>query len=518
MTDPIKLEIFKHLFGSVADEMGVVLQRTGFSPNIKERLDFSCAVFDANADMVAQAAHIPVHLGSMPMSVKSAIDAMDIERDDVVILNDPYRGGTHLPDITMIAPVFLGDEHPSFYVANRAHHADIGGKTGGSMPLSTSIFQEGLIIPPVKLVSGGRMVEETLRIVLANVRTPEEREGDLSAQLASCKTGARRLAEMNSRYGLDELTSYADALQDYAETLMRGCISRIPDSTYTFEDFMDDDGISEESVRISVAITIEKDNAVVDFSGTGAQRSGCINAVLAITMSCVFYVFRCLAEKSIPSNSGCMRPIRVLAPEGSLVNATPPAAVAGGNVETSQRIVDVLLGALAKALPRRIPAASCGSMNNISIGGYDRLRGKQFAYYETLAGGMGARPAKDGLDAVHTHMTNTMNTPVEVIENTYPLRILCYNIRKGSGGGGLHHGGDGLVREYELLCDAGISILSERRRHAPYGLAGGQGAARGENMLLRDGSWQTLPSKVNLDCRAGEILRISTPGGGGYGD
>jgi N-methylhydantoinase B len=322
---------------------------------------------------------------------------------------------------------------------------------------------------------------------------------------------------MNARYGLDELTAYADGLQDYAETLMRGCISRIPDSTYTFEDVMDDDGISEEPARIAVAITIEKDNAVVDFNGTATQRSGCINAVLAITMSCVFYVFRCLAEESIPSNSGCMRPICVRAPEGSLVNAMPPAAVAGGNVETSQRIVDVLLGALAQALPQRIPAASCGSMNNISIGGDDRLRGRQFAYYETLAGGMGARPGKDGLDAVHTHMTNTMNTPVEVIENTYPLRILCYNIRKGSGGGGLHHGGDGLVREYELLCDASISVLSERRRHAPYGLAGGQSASRGENMLFRDGSWQALPSKVNLGCRAGEILRISTPGGGGYG-
>ncbi len=517
MADPITLEIFKNLFGSVADEMGVVLRRTAFSPNIKERMDFSCAVFDENAGMVAQAAHIPVHLGSMPMSVKSAIRTTALERGDVIILNDPYRGGTHLPDITMVAPVFLGEEHPSFYVANRAHHADIGGKTAGSMPLATSIFQEGLIIPPVKLVSGGKMVEEIMTLIRANVRTPEEREGDISAQLAACETGSARLAEMKERYGLGELKTNADALQDYAEQLMRRCISYMPDSTCTFEDVMDDDGIDDEPIPIRVTITIDGDNAVVDFAGTASQRKGCVNAVMAITLSCVFYVFQCLAGEDIPSNAGLMRPIRVLAPPGSLVNAHPPAAVAGGNVETSQRIVDVLLGAFSRILPHRIPAASCGSMNNISIGGYDDVSGRQFAYYETLAGGMGARPGKDGLDAVHTHMTNTMNTPVEVIENAYPLKVLCYNIRRESGGKGFHRGGDGIVREYEFLCDASVSILSERRRYSPYGLAGGRCGAPGENMLFRDGSWTILPAKISMDCRSGERLRVSTPGGGGHG-
>ena len=518
MSDPIKLEIFRNMFGSVADEMGVVLRRTGFSPNIKERLDFSCAVFDENAEMVAHAAHIPVHLGSMPMSVKSAIESIELESGDIVILNDPFRGGTHLPDVTMVAPVFLEGERPSFYIANRAHHADIGGYAPGSMPLSTSIFQEGLIIPPVKLVSNGEMEEGVLSLLLANVRTPEEREGDISAQLAACETGIRRLSEMYSRYGLEELSAYAGALQDYSETLMRNCISEIPDGIYSYEDFMDDDGIGKEAIPIKVAITIDGDRAVVDFEGTAKQTTGCINAVQAITASCVFYTFMCVAGEGIPSNSGCMRPITVRAPAGSLVNAERPAAVAGGNVETSQRIVDALLGALAKAIPETIPAASCGSMNNVTIGGYDRGRNRPFTYYETLAGGMGARPEKDGLDAVHTHMTNTMNTPVEVIESAYPLKVICYNIRNDSGGGGAHRGGAGLVREYELLCNASVSILSERRHIAPYGLSGGERGMRGENSIRRGDSRESLPSKINMECEKGDCIRISTPGGGGHGN
>jgi N-methylhydantoinase B len=517
MSDPVKLEIFRNMFGSVADEMGVVLRRTGFSPNIKERLDFSCAVFDENAEMVAHAAHIPVHLGSMPMSVKSAIASITLEPGDVVVLNDPFRGGTHLPDVTMVAPVFLEGERPNFYVANRAHHADIGGYAPGSMPLSTSIFQEGLIIPPVKLVSHGEMEEGMLSLLLANVRTPKEREGDISAQLAACETGIRRISEMHSRYGLEELCAYAGALQDYSEALMRHCISGMPDGTYSFEDFMDDDGVGNEAISIKVSITIDGDRAVVDFGGTARQTAGCVNAVEAITLSCVFYTFMCIAGEGIPSNGGCMRPIEVRAPAGCLVNAERPAAVAGGNVETSQRIVDVLLGALAKAIPEEIPAASCGSMNNVSIGGFDRGRNRPFAYYETLAGGMGARPDKDGLSAVHTHMTNTMNTPVEVIESTYPLKVICYNIRTDSGGEGTHRGGDGLIREYELLCEASVSILSERRHAAPYGLSGGEQGMRGENSILHKASRESLPSKINMECAQGDCVRISTPGGGGHG-
>lgn len=515
--DPIKLEIFKNLFSSVAEEMGVVLQRTGFSPNIKERLDFSCAVFDSRANMIAQAAHIPVHLGSMPLSVRSAIDSVHMEQGDVVILNDPFRGGTHLPDVTMIAPVFLAGEEPDYYVANRAHHADIGGLMPSSMPLSTSIYQEGLIIPPIKLVSRGRLQKDVLAFILANVRTPDEREGDISAQLAACETGARRLAELNARYGLAELKTAAAALLDYAETLMRQCLHEIPDGSYSFEDFLDDDGLGTERIPIRVKITVNGDAAVVDFSGSAPQVKGCVNAVFAITLSCVFYVFRCLAPETMPSNAGCLRPIRVLAPEHSVVNAEPPAAVVGGNVETSQRIVDVLLGALSPALPEKIPAASCGSMNNVSIGGYDCIRSRPFTYYETLAGGMGARPRKDGLHAVHTHMTNTMNTPIEVIETTYPLMVRQYAVRRGSGGQGKYQGGDGLVREYELLCNAEISILSERRSLAPYGMAGGEPGARGENRICRGGRCRMLAPKVNIHCSPHDRLRISTPGGGGYG-
>ncbi|RJP14524.1 MAG: hydantoinase B/oxoprolinase family protein [Candidatus Abyssobacteria bacterium SURF_5] len=515
--DPIKLEIFKNLFSSVADEMGVVLQRTGFSPNIKERLDFSCAVFDGAGEMVAQAAHIPVHLGSMPLSVKSAIESLEMEPGDVVILNDPFRGGTHLPDVTMVAPVFLDQNRPQFYVANRAHHADIGGLMPSSMPLSTSIYQEGLIIPPVKLVSRGKIQKDLLSVILANVRTPVEREGDISAQLAACETGSRRLFELHARYGLTELRTAASALMDYAETLMRHTIGGIPDGVYSFEDFLDDDGLGAERIPIRVAVTIQRDTASVDFTGSAPQVAGCVNAVFAITVSCVFYVFRCLTDEMVPSNAGCLRPIRVSVPEHSVVNAAPPAAVVGGNVETSQRIVDVLLGALSAAMPEKIPAASCGSMNNVSIGGYDCIRNRMFTYYETLAGGMGARPQKDGLDAVHTHMTNTMNTPVEVIETTYPLKVVQYAIRPGSGGRGRRNGGNGLVREYELLCASEVSVLSERRLFAPYGIAGGEAGRKGENLIFKDGHWQSLPPKINMQCSAGSRLRIMTPGGGGYG-
>ncbi len=534
--DPIRLEIFKNLFSSVADEMGVVLQRTGFSPNIKERLDFSCAVFDDRGQMVAQAAHIPVHLGSMPLSVRSAIESVAMGPGDVVVLNDPYRGGTHLPDVTMIAPVFLNVPHvspdesssaagsgarplrmPDFYVANRAHHADIGGIMPSSMPLSNSIYQEGLIIPPVKLVSKGELQKDIRSMILSNVRTPAEREGDISAQLAACETGARRLRELNDRYGLEEIKTAAAALMDYSETLMRQCISEIPNGEYSFEDFLDDDGFGAERIPIRATVTVKGDTASVDFAGTAPQVEGCVNAVFAITLSCVFYVFRCLAAETMPSNAGCLRPIRVVAPERSIVNAQAPAAVVGGNVETSQRIVDVLFGALAAAIPKRIPAAGNGSMNNVSIGGYDCIRNRPFTYYETLAGGMGARPEKDGLHAVHTHMTNTMNTPIEVIENTYPLKLRQYKIRRGSGGRGRHAGGDGLVREYELLCEADVSILSERRLLPPYGVAGGQVGEKGENARYRDGSWRTLPPKVNIRCSEGDYVRISTPGGGGYG-
>lgn len=517
--DPISLEIFRNIFASVAEEMGTALRLSSFSPNIKERLDFSCALFDSSGQMVAQAAHIPVHLGSMPMSVAAAIRLAPMEQGDVVILNDPFKGGNHLPDLTMVAPVFLsGQKRPFFYVANRAHHADIGGVAPGSMSPTTELFEEGIVIPPVKLVKRGKVDREILSVLLANVRTPEEREGDVLAQLAAAKLGQRRLLEIVNRYGQKELAKYMALLLDYSERLVRAAIKRMPEGEYSFQDFLDDDGLGGRPVNIAVTVKIRKDRAIVDFSQSDPQVKGNMNAVISIVHSAVFYVFRSLAGIDVPENSGCMRPIHIIAPEGSVVNARAPAAVAGGNVEVSQRLVDVLLGALAKALPEAVPAASCGSMNNLAIGGINQGTGKPFAYYETVAGGMGGRPGLPGLDGVHTHMTNTMNTPIEALEHDYPFLVEKYRFRRGSGGKGKFRGGHGLVREIEVLSDCQATILSERRRFAPYGLAGGKPGKPGQNYLITfDGRRKKLPSKVYLPLKAGEKIGLATPGGGGWG-
>jgi len=516
--DPIKLEVFKNLFASVAEEMGVALCRTGHSPNIKERRDYSCAIFDGKGDMIAQAAHIPVHLGSMPLAVRGATEGRSVRPGDTVILNDPYRGGTHLPDITLVSPIFGDtDPLPLFFVANRAHHADVGGMAPGSMAVATEIFQEGIRIPPMILVQEGRVNRDVLDLLLANVRTPEEREGDLEAQLAANETGRRRILEIVARYGAEETLRYMEELKTYAERMTREAIRRIPDGCYTFEDFLDDDGITAEPIRIAAAVTIEGDQAVVDFTGTSPQVAGSVNAVYAVTLSAVFYVFRCLVDFDIPSNAGCMVPLTVIAPEGTAVNARAPAPVAGGNVEMSQRIVDVLLGALAKAVPDRIPAASAGTMSNLIIGGYDPERGRNYAYYETIAGGMGARPTQDGMDAVQTHMTNTRNTPIEALEHAYPVRVLRYEIRRGSGGTGRYRGGDGIRRDIALLTDATVGLLSDRRRFQPYGLHGGEAGQAGESVLVTPGGERHLGSKFYIPVRAGDIISIRTPGGGGYG-
>jgi N-methylhydantoinase B len=386
--NPILLEVFKNRFSSIAEEMGVTLNRTGFSPNIKERRDFSCGIFDPQGDMIAQAAHIPVHLGSMPMSVKSAIHSVSWEEGDMVVLNDPFKGGTQLPDITIVAPVFASREHPSFYVANRAHHADVGGMSSGSMPLSRSIFQEGIIIPPLKIVERGSIDRKLMRFFLNNVRTPVEREGDFAAQITGNTTGVRRTRELIQKYSLETVAFYARSLMDYAERVTRHRIQKIPDGVYSFEDFMDDDGFDREKIKIHLSITIQGDRAILDFRKSDPQAAGSINAVYAITLSAVLYVFRTLVGRHIPTNAGILRPIQVLTRKGSVVDAQFPAAVAGGNVETSQRIVDVVLGALSRALPETIPAASQGTMNNVTIGGIDPRTGKPFAYYETIGGGM----------------------------------------------------------------------------------------------------------------------------------
>ncbi len=518
--DPIKLELYKNILTSVAEEMGVTLQRTAFSPNIKERLDFSCAVFDANGGMVAQAAHIPVHLGSMPLSVLAAIENTQMAQGDVVVLNDPFRGGTHLPDITLVTPVFSDNStgEPDFYVANRAHHADVGGMTPGSMPLATSVIQEGIRIPPVKLLQADEINDDVLQLILANVRTPIERQGDIEAQLAANRIGERRLQEITQKYSIEEINSYMQELCAYASRMVRAFLRNIPDGKYEFSDYMDNDGITDTPIKICVAIEIKGDTAIVDFTGTSEQVRGSVNAIYAITVSAVFYTFRCIAGEDVPSNAGCLEPIQIIAPKGTVINANFPAAVAGGNVETSQRIVDVLFGALAKACPGQIPAASSGSMSNITIGGYDSERDRDFTYYETIAGGMGARPTCDGIHAIHTHMTNTMNTPIEAIETSYPMQVEQYAIRRGTGGEGKFKGGDGIVRSLRLLTDAEVTILSERRVFSPYGLQGGGNGTSGSNVLIRDGKEQPISAKATLAIQEGDIIEIRTPGGGGYGE
>jgi N-methylhydantoinase B/oxoprolinase/acetone carboxylase alpha subunit len=515
---PVDFEVFKNIFLSIAEEMGVTLCRTGFSPNIKERLDYSCAVYDGDGRTIAQGDHMPVHLGAMPLSVRAAIDAGPMASGDVVMLNDPFQGGTHLPDITLVSPVFLGRERrPTFYVANRAHHSDVGGMSPGSMPVAREIYQEGLILPPVHLVRRGRMVRDILALVLANVRTPDEREGDIAAQIAANRVAEARLRDTVRRYGRRQTLAYASALQDYTARVLGAAVREIPDGRYTFEDALDDDGFSDRPVRICAVVTIAADTATIDFTGSDPQVDGSVNANYAITWSACLYAFRCLIGEDILYNEGIGRPLTVVAPEGSIVNARRPSAVAGGNVETSQRITDVVLGALGKALPDRMPAASQGTMNNITLGGTDPRSGRRFAYYETLGGGMGGRRGMAGLSGVHVHMSNTRNTPVEALEHDLPVRIRRYALRTDSRGAGAAPGGEGLVREYEMLTSTRVTVLSDRRTGAPYGVRGGRPGGVGRNTLIRNGRSRTLPGKIELELEPGDRLRIETPGGGGYG-
>jgi len=521
LPDAVTLEIFKHLFASVAEEMGVTLGRTGYSPNIKERRDYSCAVFLGDGRMLAQAAHIPVHLGAMPASVRAAIEhAAPFAPGDLVALNDPYLGGTHLPDITLVSPVFVsGMPEPSFFVASRAHHADVGGMSPGSMPLSTELYQEGIIIPPIKLVEGGRLNRAALDLIVRNSRTPAERRGDLAAQQAAHEVGARRLIELVAQYGLLEVIAQAGELIAYAERLTRAMLAALPEGTYTFEDALDGDGMSPGAVPIRVAVSIAGGEMTVDFTGSAPAVRGSVNAVPAIVASAVSYAVRCIIGAALPVNHGVFVPLTIIVPPGSVLDPGPPHAVAGGNVETSMRLVDVLYGALAQAMPEAIPAASQGTMNNLTFGGVDPRTGEPFAYYETMGGGAGAGPQAGGASGVHCHMSNTLNTPVEALEFALPVRVRRYALRRGSGGAGLHRGGDGLVREIEFLAAADATILSERRERAPYGLAGGEPGQPGENRLIRaDGTEELLPGKASFDVQPGDVLSVRTPGGGGWGE
>jgi N-methylhydantoinase B len=515
--DPIALAVLNHRLAAIAEEMGVRLGQTGFSPNIKERHDYSCALFDAYGRLVAQAAHIPVHLGSTPLSVSAALAAHRPAPGDVIAVNDPFAGGTHLPDLTLVAPVYAATGRLLGFVANRAHHADIGGMTPGSMPLAREIYQEGFRLPPVRLVRGAAVDEDVLALFLANTRVPDERRGDLEAQRAALAVGAERLVELAAALGPAALAAGMVELQHYSERLMAATLRSLPRGVYRAVDVLDDDGITETPVPIRVAVTLAGGRARVDFSGSAPQVEGSLNANYAITLSAVVYVFMTLAREPIPANDGVMRRLDVRVPRGSVVNASFPAAVAGGNVETSQRIVDVLLRALARAVPDRVPAASAGSMNNLAIGGFDRRRGRAFSYYETVAGGAGAGPTGPGASGIHTHMTNTLNTPIEALEAYYPFRVTAYRLRRGSGGRGRFRGGEGLIREIEMLEPAEVTLLTERRRKAPWGLAGGQSGRLGRNLLVHDGRRRVLPGKLNLRVAAGDRIRLETPGGGGFG-
>jgi N-methylhydantoinase B len=484
----VDLELFNNRLAAVSEEMGAVLQQAGFSPNIKERRDFSCAVFDASGDMVTHAAHIPVHLGSTPLSVRAALDATQMADGDIVILNDPYAGGTHLPDVTLVAPVYLRrGRRPFCYVADRAHHADIGGGSPGSMALSSDIHQEGLRIPPVHLWRAGEIVRETRELFLANTRVRDERLGDLDAQVAALRAGAARVRDLAARYGAATLTNAMAELQAYSSRLITHLLAAIPKGAWRGEDWLDDDGINDAPIRI------------------------------AVTTSAVFYAVACLAGREVPANRGMMDPVEIRAPAGSVVNCRFPAAVAGGNVETSQRIVDVVLRALAEALPQAVPAASAGTMTNLALGGYDATRHRFFSYYETIGGGAGGGPTRAGASAIQTHMTNTLNTPIEVLEAYYPFKVHHYRVRRGSGGRGQNRGGDGIDREIEVLVDCELTLLAERRRIAPYGLRGGEPAKPGRDSVVESGKRRKIPAKANLRMRAGDRIRVQTPGGGGWG-
>jgi N-methylhydantoinase B/oxoprolinase/acetone carboxylase alpha subunit len=501
--DAIQLELFRHLLVSIAEEMGAVLRKSSYSANIKERRDYSCALYDARGETIAMGDHMPVHLGAMPLSVRAAMDAFDLEAGDVALVNDPFQGGTHLPDITAVAPVFTGGRKPSFFVASRAHHSDVGGMSPGSMPLAREIYQEGLRIPPILIRRRGQLDRPLLRMILANVRTPVEREGDLAAQIASIQRGEQRLKELVAKFGIAPLQAGIAGLQDYSERMMRATLRALPSGVYRYEDALDNDGISSAPVPIRVRIAIGKGEAVVDFTGSSPQVAGPMNANYAVTLAATVYVFRCLIREDVPFTGGILRPIRLIAPEGTVVNAQAPAPMAAGNVETSQRITDVLLGALAKAAPERIPAPSCGTMNNVSFGG--RLSsGKGWAYYETIAGGAGASAAGPGLSAHHTHMTNSWNTPVEAFEHQYPVRIEAYRVRRGSGGAGKHRGGDGIVRTFRFLADAEVTLIADRRTIPPGNASPGRDLFNGK----------PIPSKARIQARAYDLLEIQTPGGG----
>ena len=507
--DAVTLQVLNGALRAVCEEMGAVLVRAAHSANIKERRDASTALFDGRGEMVAQAEHIPVHLGSMPEAVAAVVEH-DHSPGDTWILNDPFAGGTHLPDITLVSPLFATGERVGF-AASRAHHADVGGSTPGSMPAtSTTLAEEGVVIPPTLLVRAGELDRALLDDITSRMRGPRQRVADLRAQLASNALAAARMTEIADRHGLALLEAGMRETLDYGERRTRACIDEFPDGLYRAADVLEDDAIEPRDLRVEATVTVSGSDVEIDFAGTAPQTDGNLNCPLSVTRSAAYFVLRVLTDPDIPPSAGAYRPLRVTAPDGCLVNARPPAAVAGGNVETSSRIADVLMLAFGRAIP--VPALGQGTMNNLTLGNDD------FTYYETAAGGQGACPDADGPSAVHVAMSNTLNTPVEALELEFPLRVREYSVRRGSGGAGRFRGGDGVVRELEALAEMQFSLLTERRRHSPAGAEGGEAGRRGENLRVdAGGRAQRLPSKAQGSLQEGERLRIETPGGGGHG-
>lgn len=509
--NPIELKLFSSRVSAICDEMGTVLRRTAFSPNIKDRLDFSCALFSSQGKLFAQAAHIPVHLGSMAFAMESIIEERQWAPGDMLVLNDPYLGGTHLPDVTLVAPVFIEEgECLVGFVANRAHHANIGCDTPGSMPMSSSLEEEGLIIPPTLLFKSGQLQQEALALLQIESISLT---GDFAAQAGANALGVQRLQSLLRRMGLSAYEQGMQQLNDYADRITAATIAGLQIGRYDFTDYLDDDGCGQLNIRLALTLHIKTDSLELDFSKSTEQVAGNLNCPESVVAAAAFYCIRCLLPEDPPACEGLFRRIHLLTRPGSIVNAERPAAVAAGNVETSSRLVDLVFGALAQALPDRIPAASQGTMNNVAMGRIDKTTGKRWDYYETLAGGIGGGPSTNGRDAVHSHMTNTLNTPVESLEMHYPLRVHRYAIRAGSGGRGRHGGGAGILREYEFLDAAELSLLSERRFLSPWGLNGGGQGMKGRNSL----NGETLPGKCSITVKKGDRLLVETPGGGAWG-
>lgn len=513
--DSVELSLFASRVSAICDEMGVVLRRTAFSPNIKDRLDFSCALFGPTGELFAQAAHIPVHLGSMAFAMADIVGEVDWQPGDLLAVNDPYLGGTHLPDVTLISPVYFesktspGGALLLGFIANRAHHANIGCDSPGSMPVSSTLAEEGVVIPPTlisrsgKLQAGARLLPEI----------GDRLSGDFAAQAGANRVGVERLLELVDRTGASHYLGAMSQLNDYADRTMAAAIRKLDNGKTTFTDYLDDDGKGSRDIRLEVTVTILDEHVELDFSRCSKQVPGNLNCPVAVVAAATYYCFRCLLDGEVPACAGLFRRLKLVTKSGTIVNPNRPAAVAAGNVETSTRLVDLVYGALASTLPETIPAASQGTMNNVAMGYIDPKIDRRWDYYETIAGGMGGGPNFPGLSGVHSHMTNTLNTPVESLEMSYPLRLKRYELRLGSGGGGINPGGDGVVREYEFLEDTQLSLLTERRTHSPWGLMGGAQGASGQNLL----NGETMPAKSQMLVHKGDVLTLLTPGGGGWG-